>query len=135
MPLDPNGNYLVELYPASWIQQAFPFMAYVQPPNMVNDTDSLPAYIRCDVVLKYAQAKALTWRGPKNNPYYDAAQARVCMAEFESEVKWMEHADENLYRINLSLFGEDMPYYSPGGSLWASQHAVTADSGAYGGEW
>ena len=133
MPLDPNGNYLVELYPASWIQQAFPFLAYVQPPNLVNDLDTLPAYIRCDVVLLDAIAQALVWRGPKNNPYYDANEAATKRAQFESEMNQMAQADENLYRTNLSLPFEDVPYYQPGGAMWNAMHATGVEGGgAYG---
>jgi hypothetical protein len=133
VPLDPNGNYMVELYPASWIQQAFPFLAYVQPPNLVNDLDTLPAYIRCDVVLLDAIAQALVWRGPKNNPYYDSQESAVKKREFESELNQMAQADENLYRTNLSLPFEDVPYYQPGGAMWNAMHAVgVGDGGGYG---
>lgn len=134
MPLDSSGNYLVELYPASWIQQAFPFLAYVQPPNLVNDLDTLPAYIRCDVVLLDAIAQALVWRGPKNNPYYDANEAAIKRAQFESELNQMAQADENLYRTNLSLPFEDVPYYSPAGAMWNAMHAVSAGGGAAYGD-
>jgi len=126
MPLAPDGSYLMELYPASWIQQAFPFMAYIQPPNLVNDGDSLPAYIRSDVVIKRAIADALVWRGPKNNSYYDFNRSQELKADFERELNQMAMADENLYRINMTLLGEDFPYYNPGGSLWDVQHSVMA---------
>lgn len=134
MPLDPNGNYLVELYPASWIQQAFPFKVYVQPPNLVNDADSLPAYIRADVVLLDAIAQALTWKGPKKNPYYDAAEANRMRVEFAGELNHMANEDENLYRTNVSMPGEDLPYYTAGGSLWTAQHAVMAGEGGFFGD-
>jgi hypothetical protein len=128
MPLDPAGNYLIELYPASWIQQAFPFLAYIQPPNLAADTDSLPPYIRTDVVLKRALAEAKVWRGPKDNPYYDAQDAARLRMEFETELNQMALADENLYRQNVTAFGEDISYYTPGGNLWAASHAVSASS-------
>jgi len=133
MPVDSDGNYLIELYPVPWIQQALPFMAYVQPPNLVSDNDSLPAYIRCDIVEKFAIARALVWRGPKLNKYYDAAQSRIFMAEFEQELVNMANADENLYRTQVTLMGEDYPYYDSGGATWQSQHAVMAGGGQ--GEW
>jgi hypothetical protein len=44
----------------------------------------------------------------------------------------MEVADENLYRQNVSLLGEDMPYYQPGGALFDASHAVMASAGAGG---
>lgn len=132
LPLSPEGNYLAELYPASWIQQAFPFLAYTIPPKLVNDLDTLPAYMRCDVIILEPIAKALTWRGPKKNPYYDPTTAKEKRQEFREEVMWMESQDENLYRTNLSLPFEDVPMYSPGGALWDASHAVMADSSAYG---
>jgi hypothetical protein len=129
MPPAPNGDYLVELYPASWIQQAFPFMAYVTPPNLVNDSDNLPAYIRGDVLIKHAISNALVIGGPKKNPYYDLNMCRSKMAEFEGELLRMAYADENLYRTEVTKFGEDLPYFDPGGSLWSAQHAVSAGGG------
>ena len=135
MPLGVNGEYLVELYPASWIQQAFPFMAHVLPPNLVNDSDTLPPYIRCDIVVKDAIAQALVWRGPKKNPYYDANTANKFTAEFEGELLHMEMADENLYRQNLALMGEDVPQFQPGGALWDAQHAVAARGETGYGDW
>ena len=131
MPLAPDGSYLVELYPASWIQQAFPFLAYIQPPNMVGDNDSLPASIRSDIVVKNALSKALVWRGPKLNKYYDAQQSKTFLAEFEGELQSMAEADENLYRTNISLPGEDFDYYNPGGALWDTSHAVMSGGGGY----
>jgi len=130
-PLDPSGNYIVELYPASWIQQAFPYWVYIQPPNLVNDTDTLPAYIRCDVAILEPIAKALVWRGPKKNPYYDPVEAANKRKEFAYELEQMAQADENLYRINVTLPGEDLPFYNPGGALWDSMHAVMAGNSAY----
>lgn len=131
-PLDPLGNYQVELYPVSTIQQALPFMAYVQPPNLVNDDDCLPAYIRGDVLLKDAIAEALIWRGPKHNSYYDAQQSGIKRQEFENELLQMMNADENLYRTQVMYEGEDLPYYQGGGATWDAQHAVMAGGGGYG---
>ena len=129
MPTDPSGNYLVELYPASWIQQAFPFMVYVQPPNLVKDTDSLPPYIRTDVIVKDAIAKAILMSDRPDR----ITMAAMFMKEFEEEVGNMAQADENLYLIDFTKFGEDLPYYNPGGALWDAQHAVMGNNAAYGG--
>lgn len=121
----PTGSYLAEVYPVAWVQQALPFLAYVQPPNLVNDSDSLPAYIRCDILNKFAFSRALVYRGPKLNKYYDAAQSARFMGEFESELNNMANADENLYRTQVELFTE-LPEYSTGGATWNAQHAVMA---------
>lgn len=128
MPAAPDGSYLMELYPASWIQQAFPFMCYVQPPNLVNDNDNLPPAIRGDVILKHAVANALVIGGPKNNKFYDAAESMRKRQEFEGELLRMANSDENLYRTEVTKWGEDQPYFNSGGAFWDATHGV----GAYG---
>lgn len=133
MPTAPDGSYLVELYPLSWIQQALPFQAYVQPPNLVNDNDQLPPYIRGDVIAKHAIAQALTWRGPKLNPYYNIARANQLMGEFESELLHMADMDENLMRTQLTYPGDGLPFFTPGGDFWNATHSVMAGGG--GGFW
>lgn len=133
MPLAANGDYLQELYPAPWIQQAFPFMAYIQQPNVANDEDNLPPYMRLDIVAKDGIAEALVIGGPKKNKYYDRAESMGKRAEFEAELNRLANADENLYRTEVVKFGEDLPYYDPGGSLWAAQHAVSAGGSSGGG--
>jgi hypothetical protein len=131
MPLDPQGNYLQELYPASWIQQAFPFMAYVQPPNVSNDTDNLPPYMRLDVIADDVIAEALVIGGPKKNQYYDAAESMRKRQRFEGELLRLANADENLYRTEVTKFGEDLPYYQPGGNYYTATHALAAGGGGY----
>jgi hypothetical protein len=133
MPPLPDGSYQAEMYPASWIQQAYPFCAYIQPPNLVNDTDNLPAAIRGDVVVSAAIAEALVIGGPKNNKYYDAPESARKMAKFESELLRMANADDNLYRQDVTLWGEDLPYFQTGGALWNSCHAIPAGGAGGGG--
>ena len=136
MPTDPNGNYLVELWPAPFTQQALPFLAYTQPANLVNDNDSLPPYIRCDVVIKEAMAWALRYK-PKENPGYDPQTAIALAREFHQEhlalLAEMMNEDENLYRTSSTIQGEDLPFYTPGGALWSAQHAVM--SGGAANDW
>lgn len=128
-PADPNGNYIVELWPAPWTQQCLPWNAYVQPPNLQNDEDSLPPYIRADVIVKEAQCWALRYR-PKENPGYDPQTALSLAREFHQEHQGllldMANNDENLYRTSAEIRGEGLPYWSPGGSMWDAQHAVMA---------
>lgn len=130
---DQNGNYLVELWPAPWTQQVLPFYAYTQPANLVNDTDSLPPYIRCDVVIKAGIARALRYR-PKENPGYDPATALEVARDFDRQhlagLLTMANEDENLYRTSSTIPGEDLPYYQPQGALWGAMHAVMAGSAA-----
>jgi hypothetical protein len=113
MPPDSNGNYQVELWPAANTPLALPYKAYVQPPNLVNDSDSLPPFIRCDVVVAHAIADALRYR-TKDNPYYSEAVALQIasekLKEFEGEALRMEQADENLWRQDLETNEEAFPY-------------------------
>lgn len=134
MPAGQDGSYMQEMYPASWIQQAFPFTAYVQPPNLVGDMDNLPPFIRGDVLLKYAISEALVIGGPKHNEYYDPNESTRQRKYFEGELQQMSNADENLYRTEYVKMGEDLPYFTGGGALWSAQHAVAAygSGGGYG---
>lgn len=131
-PADQNGNYLVELWPAPFNQQVLPFYAYTQPPNLVDDNDSLPPYIRCDVVTKEAACWALRYN-PKQNPGYSEGAALRLADTFHQEhlalLQGMAEADDNLYRISATIPGEDLPFYTPGGAMWSAMHAISDDSG------
>lgn len=135
-PADPNGNYIVELWPAPWTQQVLPWNGYIQPPNLVLDSDCLPPYIRCDVVIKEAMCWALRYK-PKQNPGYDAQTALSLANTFHQEylalLLDMANADENLYRTSATIPGEDLPFYTPGGATWDACHASMA-SGGWGDE-
>jgi hypothetical protein len=129
MPPLPDGSYQAEMYPASWIQQAYPFLAYVQPPNLKSDSDNLPVAIRGDVLLKHAVSQALVIGGPRNNKYYDQTESSKKMREFEGELVQMAQNDDNLYRVDVTKWGEDLPYFQTGGALWNAQHAVSGSGG------
>lgn len=135
MPLGVNGEYMVELWPVPSIVQALPFIAVVQPPNVTTDQDTLPAYIRTDIVAKYLIADALVYRGPKLNKYYDANEANRLRGEAEAELVNLARTDEDLYRQDLKLEFEEMKM-APGiggtpDSNWAINHGVAAGGGAW----
>jgi hypothetical protein len=131
LPPDQNGAYQVELWPVPSIIQALPFIAVVQPPNLVNDTDSLPPYIRTDIVTKMAIADAKVYRGPKLNKYYDMAESQRLRGEAEVELNHLALADENLYRQSLLYEIESMRLAPMPGmdSSWAINHGVQAGYG------
>lgn len=112
MPPDANGNYQVELWPASMTQQALPYLAYVQPPTLVDDSDNFPPSFRGDVIVAEAVANAMRYR-TKDNPYYSEAVAlqiaKEKHAEFEVEAEHMSQVDENLFRTNVISFAEQFP--------------------------
>jgi hypothetical protein len=131
MPPDPQGNYQVELYPSPAIQQSLPFIAVVQPPNLVYDTDTLPPYIRCDIVAKFSMANALVHRGPKINQYYDLPESQRLRGEAESELLALAMSDENLYRQDLKYKWEEMrmaPSLGAGGAYYNINHGVEASA-------
>lgn len=134
MPPDQNGAYQVELWPVPAIVQALPFIAVVQPPNLINDYDSLPAYIRTDIATKFAIADAKVYRGPKINKYYDMAESQRMRGEAEQELLHLAMADENLYRNNLIHEIESMrmaptPFELTG--TYAINHGVSATDGGW----
>lgn len=109
MPPGPNGEYMVELWPTPSIVQALPFIAVVQPPNLVYDTDTLPPYIRTDIITRISIADAKVYQGPKLNKYYDSQEASRLRSEAEQELTYLAMADENLYRSSLIYEIEQMP--------------------------
>lgn len=133
MPPDPNGAYQVELWPVPNIVQSLPFIAVVQPPNLVADTDAMPPYIRTDIITKFGRADALVYRGPKLNQYYDAAESNRLRGEAEMELQHLAQADENLYRQSLIYEIESMRLAPEPGldSNWAINHGVAARAGSW----
>jgi hypothetical protein len=142
MPPDPSGNYQVELWPASNVQQAYPWLGYVQPPNLVNDLDNFPPYMRTDAIVSYATSQALLWR-PKDNPNYSEAMAMQLSdrkhKEFEMRISTAAQEDENLWRQDIQLREEmQLPLCDPytgnfiaGGATLAAMTASSSDCGAW----
>lgn len=137
MPPGANGQYMVELWPTPAIIQALPFIACVQPPNLVADTDSIATYIRTDILVKFGQADALVWRGPKQNPYYDMMESQRLRNEAEQELRVLESKDEDLYRQSL-IFEYEQMRWAPdpwsfasgmGGANYAINHGIASGPG------
>jgi len=119
------------------IQQAFPYLAYVQPPNLVNDNDALPAFMRADVLMAKAISDVLMYR-PKENVMYDPATAlavsRAKLQEFNAELFAMEQADEQLYRQDIVQRWEQMSMLDPGDAFRDAMSPVSAQGG-WGDDW
>jgi len=112
MPPDPSGNYQVELWPVPNTQQAYPYLAYIQPPNLVNDTDPLPAFIRADIVELGSIAEVLLYK-PKGNEGYSENLAlemsKRFTGMFESELLMQAATDEALMRQDIVTREEQFP--------------------------
>lgn len=124
MPAGPRGEYLVELWPLPAIAQGMPFVACVQPPNLLDDFDSLPPYIRTDIVTKFGIAEAKVHRGPKFNKYYDLQESMRLRGEAEDELVMLQKTDEDLYRQDLRYKWEEMRMAPEPGS-----HGITINRG------
>jgi hypothetical protein len=117
MPPAADGSYQIELWPAPNVAQAFPYLAYIQPPNLVNDLDNLPAFMRADIVQQMAIAEVLLV-SPKNNPDYSENLALEMSKRFsgqaEAELLHAMEADEALYRADIVRAEEQTPYATIG---------------------
>jgi hypothetical protein len=138
MPPDQYGNYLTEMWPAPNTSQSFPILFYTQPPNLVNDTDSLPAYIRGDIVKAKAISDVLLYRPKANSSYSEQTCVTIAqqkLKEYEAEIQHAANNDEALYRNDIVTQWEMMPMAQmdwrngmlAGGATMAAMSAVDAD--------
>jgi len=109
-----------ELYPAPTFQQSFPFLAYCQPPDMVDDTDFPFVFIRSDLVVTGALTDVLLFRG-KNSKYYDPQTAKYMQARFNDEVQKMALNDNNLVMRDLTWEFSKYPMVNMG-ATWMQSH-------------
>lgn len=121
-PPTPDGQYQVEIWPTPYPAQTFPFEAWTQPPNMVDDTDAPVAWVRSDLIVTGALSDALLYR-PKQNSAYDPASAVAISdrksKQFDHDLLEMENADEGLQQQAVSWdYNEDVGE----GSFYAQTH-------------
>lgn len=117
-PANSLGQPMYELWPAPTYQQVFPFNAYVQTPDMVEDTDFPAAFVRSDIIVCRAISDALMFRG-KKSAYYDPDTAKAKLGEFNAEVNQMSMMDDNMYPKDLqydSILGNGL------GDTWWQMH-------------
>ena len=122
----PKGWPQFELYPAPTFLQAFPFLGYIQPPDMVKDADFPVVFIRADLVVTGALHDALLFRG-KNSKYYDPATAKVMKGRFDEEMAKMALTDDNLAMRNLCWEFEKYPMAGYG-AQWQQTHDIDSFS-------
>jgi len=116
-----DGSPQWEIYPAPTFQQVFPFLAYVQPPDMVEDNDFPVTFVRSDVIVLPAIKQALLYRG-KSSRYYDPQTAGIKEQEFNSELQKMALNDDNQYPKDFLWDFSRYPYYQYG-SQYMQSHA------------
>lgn len=121
-----TGAQFFELYPAPTFQQAFPFLAFIQPPDLRQDDDFVYPYIRTDIIVKLCIADAMLFGGPKKNQYYDQFTAQFKRAEALATLADMEMNDDSQWPKDLQYEFQRAPF-SYHGSQWLQQHAGTIE--------
>ena len=117
-----TGAQFWELYPAPTFQQTFPFLAYVQPPDLTDDAQKPYPFIRTDILVKMAISQALLNKGPKQNRYYDMATAQFKLREAQYDLENMEKMDDSQQPFDLQFSHDAFPW-SHHGSTWLAQHS------------
>ena len=125
LPPTPDGQFQVEVWPTPYAAQTFPFEAYLQPSNLVLDSDSVVAWIRPDVIVTGAIADALMYQ-PKKNSFYDPATALAVSArkeaQFYKDLAEAENADELLEQQAVTWDYSSEVAESSDTSLWGQMH-------------
>lgn len=115
-----DGQPQFELYPPPTFQQAFPFLGYVQPPDMKDDKDFPVAFVRSDLLVLGALPDAMLFRG-KNSKYYDPMTAKYKTAQFQEELQKMALNDNNQLMRDLVWEFEKFPM-TRYGAQWMQSH-------------
>lgn len=116
-----TGAQFMELYPAPTYQQTFPFLAYVQPPDLTDD-DSVPyPFIRTDIIEKLVISQVLLMGGPKKNDYYDQFTAQWKAREAQFDIEGMMKMDDSQILQDMQWDFTQFPL-SEHGSTWLAQH-------------
>jgi len=115
-----DGQPQYELYPAPTFQQSFPFLAFTQPQDLVNDGDFPALSVRSDVIMYGSIPHALLFRG-KTNKYYDPQTAMYFTKQFEAELQSNKMNDNDLYQRDLMWEYDKYPF-TQFGSDWFQSH-------------
>lgn len=115
----PLGEQQYELYPIPTFQQAFPFLASIQPPDLVNDGDYPAPYIRADIIVTMSIADALIYHG-KQSKWYDPGQSQALRAKAQYELEKCARQDNDWIQKDLRWEFERYPAFQMGAAFWQS---------------
>ena len=113
------GWPMFELWPSPTFQQTFPFLAYVQPPDMVQDGDFPATFIRSDIIVLGAIKDALLFRG-KTSRYYDPTVASQKEKEFHFEIEKLKMNDDGQYPKDYQWDAKSFPLSQYGANYMMS---------------
>jgi hypothetical protein len=117
-----------EAWPQGVAAQPYPYLYKRRIPNLVNDTDALPGFLRGDVIREGALADLCNWPGTDSvkNPKYNPINANWHEKKFEDRVVDMIFRDEQVTQRTLKTFrGSTQWGYGPVSARWFQQHAPT----------
>lgn len=117
----PSGSSLWECWPTPFAAQAFPFEAYQQPPDLVNDDDAPVAWIPSDLIVLPAVCQAVLRPGK----YFSPTVYQLKNAEYKDRLETAMMADNNLDQRDVTWdYGDETGGVGFGvGSAWAQSHA------------
>jgi len=115
-----------ELYPSPTFQQTFPFLAYIQPTDLVKDGDFPLSFIRSDVLVDLCISDALRHGGPKENRRYDLTTADYYRRQAIGKLVEMAMMDDSMYTQDTAWQYGRWPL-SQHGALFMQSHAAIQD--------
>lgn len=114
-----------EIWPHPTTQATYPYLYERRVTDLVADSDTPPAIIRSDVLVKGALAELSRWPGTveDRNPFYDPTmlQYRIREQEWLSEINRLLVSDQNIYMTDL-VYYTNLPY-APLDSKFLQNHA------------
>lgn len=119
-----DGQFQVEVWPTPYQQQVFPFEGWIQPADMVLDTDSPLPFIRADLIVTKAIAEAKV--AIRASKWYDQYASRRKDDEYNRKLESMENQDNALDNQDVTWdYGHEDGRVGFGpGSTYAQGHDV-----------
>ncbi len=121
-----TGAQYFELYPPPTYQQTFPFLAYVQPPDLTDDAQAPYPFLRSDILEKMVISQVLLKGGPKQNRFYDQFTAQYKAREATADLQEAISMDDSQGMQGLLWDYAQYPF-SQQGSTFLAQHDNSYD--------
>lgn len=115
---DEIGRMQYELYPTPSMEQAFPYLGYRTPPDLVDDEDTPPPAIPSHLLVHGAIADVMIYN--RKSAYYDPAVSTAFQGRFSQDLMYAVLADDNIYMQNLQWAYSKYPFTQHGAAYWQS---------------
>ena len=121
---DEIGRFQYELYPTPSMPQGFPYLAYVTPPNLINNEDTPPPAIPSHILVNGTLGDMLM-SNPKS-PYYNPVAAAKFESQYQEDLQYAMLADDSVYMQNLQWSVSRYPF-----SNFGADYHRSHDTGGY----